>query len=76
MRNPRPRERAVWEAMAQGLSNRAIAERQGKSLKTVENTINRLFKSLDIHYNDQMTDARVLAALRLVVPAHFPQELE
>ena len=56
------REREVLELMAQGLSNRAIAERLVIDLKTVETHIARILTKLDLHQTPD-EHRRVLAVL-------------
>jgi DNA-binding NarL/FixJ family response regulator len=56
------RERDVLELMAQGLSNRAIAERLVIDLKTVETHIARILTKLDLHQTPD-EHRRVLAVL-------------
>lgn len=43
-----PRERAVLDALCEGLSNRAIAERLGRSERTVENHVAALLGKLQV----------------------------
>ena len=57
-----PRERQVLSWMAHGSSNSAIAERLILSRKTVENYINRIYQSLQLDHEDDVS-ARVLAVL-------------
>jgi DNA-binding NarL/FixJ family response regulator len=56
------RERDVLELMAQGLSNRAIAERLVIDVKTVETHIARILTKLDLHQTPD-EHRRVLAVL-------------
>ena len=56
------REREVLELMAQGLSNRAIAERLVIDVKTVETHIARILTKLDLHQTPD-EHRRVLAVL-------------
>jgi len=56
------REREVLELMAQGLSNRAIAERLVIDVKTVETHIARIMTKLDLHQTPD-EHRRVLAVL-------------
>ena len=56
------RERGVLELMAQGLSNRAIAERLVIDVKTVETHIARILTKLDLHQTPD-EHRRVLAVL-------------
>jgi DNA-binding NarL/FixJ family response regulator len=56
------RERDVLELMAQGLSNRAIAERLVIEVKTVETHIARILTKLDLHQTPD-EHRRVLAVL-------------
>jgi DNA-binding NarL/FixJ family response regulator len=56
------RERDVLELMAQGLSNRAIAERLVIDVKTVETHIARILVKLDLHQTPD-EHRRVLAVL-------------
>jgi DNA-binding NarL/FixJ family response regulator len=56
------REREVLELMAQGLSNKAIAERLVIDVKTVETHIARIMTKLDLHQTPD-EHRRVLAVL-------------
>jgi DNA-binding NarL/FixJ family response regulator len=56
------RERGVLELMAQGLSNRAVAERLVIDVKTVETHIARILTKLDLHQSPD-EHRRVLAVL-------------
>ena len=56
------REREVLELMAQGLSNRAIADRLVIDVKTVETHIARILTKLDLHQTPD-EHRRVLAVL-------------
>ncbi len=56
------REREVLELMAQGLSNRAVAERLVIDVKTVETHIARIMTKLDLHQTPD-EHRRVLAVL-------------
>jgi len=56
------REREVLELMAQGLSNRAIADRLVIEMKTVETHIARILTKLDLHQTPD-EHRRVLAVL-------------
>ena len=56
------REREVLELMAQGLSNRAIAERLVIDVKTVETHVARILIKLDLHQTPD-EHRRVLAVL-------------
>jgi DNA-binding NarL/FixJ family response regulator len=56
------RERDVLELMAQGLSNRAIAERLVIDVKTVETHVARILTKLDLHQTPD-EHRRVLAVL-------------
>lgn len=58
-----PRELEVLEAMAEGLSNRGIAERMFLSLSTVEKAISAIFDKLELP-GDEQTSRRVQAVLR------------
>jgi len=58
-----PREIEVLEAMAEGLSNRGIAERLFLSLSTVEKAISAIFDKLELT-GDEQTSRRVQAVLR------------
>ena len=57
------RERDVLSAMAEGMTNAAIAIELFMSEKTVETHISRIFQKLDLH-TDSGTNRRVLAVLR------------
>lgn len=56
------REQQILELMAQGLSNQAIFERLGLSLKTVEGYIANIFSKLDLEPADDV-HRRVVAVL-------------
>lgn len=58
-----PRERSVLEALAQGWTNAAIAQRQHVSLSAVEKNLNAVFDKLEL---PRTTDynRRILAVLR------------
>ena len=56
------READVLELMADGLSNRAIADRLNISVKSVEKCITAIFRNLDLKDQSQV-DRRVAAAL-------------
>ncbi|MGP5375302.1 response regulator transcription factor [Brachybacterium alimentarium] len=58
-----PRELEVLESMAEGLSNRGIAERLFLSLSTVEKAISAIFDKLELT-GDEQTSRRVQAVLR------------
>ena len=60
-----PRERLVLEAMAQGLSNPAIAEQLQVSVRAVEKHVTNIFDKLDLPVAPD-SDRRVLAVLRLL----------
>ncbi|WP_457935809.1 alpha/beta fold hydrolase [Mesorhizobium sp. 10J20-29] len=48
-----PSETEILELVAQGLDNRAIAERLGKSAKTVRNQLSTVFSKLGVHSRAQ-----------------------
>jgi PAS domain S-box-containing protein len=56
------RESAVLELMADGLSNRAIADEMNISIKSIEKCITAIFRNLDLHDRSKV-DRRVTAAL-------------
>ena len=58
-----PREQVVLEAMAQGLSNPAIANRLHVSVRAVEKHVTNIFDKLDLPVASD-SDRRVLAVLR------------
>ncbi|MGP5124924.1 LuxR C-terminal-related transcriptional regulator [Brachybacterium tyrofermentans] len=60
-----PRELEVLETMAEGLSNRGIAERLFLSLSTVEKAISAIFDKLELT-GDEQTSRRVRAVLRFL----------
>jgi DNA-binding NarL/FixJ family response regulator len=60
-----PREREVLEAMAEGMSNRGIAERLHLSVSTVEKAGSAIFDKLDLSGEEQ-SSRRVLAVLRFL----------
>ncbi|MCD1284531.1 MULTISPECIES: response regulator transcription factor [unclassified Brevibacterium] len=57
-----PRENEVLEAMAEGLSNRGIAERLYVSISSVEKAISAIFDKLGLHAGET-TSRRVAAVL-------------
>jgi len=48
-----PAEAALLDLVAEGLDNRAIAERLGKSVKTVRNQLSVIFSKLGVHTRSQ-----------------------
>jgi DNA-binding CsgD family transcriptional regulator len=60
-----PRENEVLDLMAQGLSNKAIAEQLHLSIKTVEPIVSSIFTKLRLPA-DATTNRRVLAVLALL----------
>jgi DNA-binding NarL/FixJ family response regulator len=60
-----PRERVVLDAMAQGLSNPAIAKRLQISVRAVEKHVTNIFDKLDLAVAGD-SDRRVLAVLRFL----------
>ena len=60
-----PREHLVLEAMAQGLSNPAIADRLNVTVRAVEKHVTNIFDKLDLPVAAD-SDRRVLAVLRLL----------
>lgn len=52
-----PAERAVAEAVVDGLSNAQIAGRRGTSLKTVANQLSHLFERFDVHSRTALVHA-------------------
>lgn len=48
-----PAEAALLDLVAEGLDNRAIAERLGKSAKTVRNQLSVIFSKLGVHSRSQ-----------------------
>jgi DNA-binding NarL/FixJ family response regulator len=60
-----PRERVVLDAMAQGLSNPAIAKRLQVSVRAVEKHVTNIFDKLDLAVAVD-SDRRVLAVLRFL----------
>ena len=56
------REQELMHLMAQGLRNGPISEAMGISRKTVENSLLRIYDSLDVA-SDARYDRRVLAVL-------------
>ncbi len=60
-----PRELAVLEAMAQGMSNPAIAHRLHVSVRAVEKHVTNIFDKLDLPPAGD-SDRRVLAVLRFL----------
>lgn len=61
------REREVLQLMAEGASNRGIADRASISLRTVESHVGRILDKLDIP-NDEQDHRRVLAVLHALRP--------
>lgn len=60
-----PRENEVLDLIAQGLSNKAIAEQLHLSIKTVEPVVGSIFTKLQLPV-DETTNRRVLAVLALL----------
>jgi DNA-binding NarL/FixJ family response regulator len=58
-----PRERDVLEAMAEGLTNPAIADRMHVSVRAVEKHVTNIFDKLGVSVSSD-NDRRVLAVLR------------
>lgn len=58
------REREILGLIAEGYSNRAIADQLTITVKSVENSINRLFHKLGIDSRDETTQPRVAAVLQ------------
>lgn len=58
-----PRERTVLEALAQGLTNAAIAKKLHISLSSVEKNLNAVFDKLELPHTDGYS-RRILAVLR------------
>ena len=58
-----PRQIALLQLMAQGYSNKAIAERMFLAPKTIENMIGTLYNDLGIDSSSSATHARVQATL-------------
>jgi pimeloyl-ACP methyl ester carboxylesterase/DNA-binding CsgD family transcriptional regulator len=48
-----PAEKAILDLVAKGLDNRTIAQRLGKSEKTVRNQLSAIFDKLDVHSRSQ-----------------------
>ena len=48
-----PAEAAILDLVAEGLDNRSIAERLGKSAKTVRNQLSVIFSKLGVHSRSQ-----------------------
>ena len=48
-----PAEAELLDLVAEGLDNRAIAERLGKSVKTVRNQLSMIFSKLGVHNRSQ-----------------------
>jgi DNA-binding NarL/FixJ family response regulator len=44
-----PREREVLDLLAEGLANRAVAERLGISTRTAQKHVENLFKKFNVH---------------------------
>lgn len=60
-----PRENEVLDLIAQGLSNKAIADRLHLSIKTVEPVVSSIFTKLQLP-SDETANRRVLAVLALL----------
>ncbi len=58
-----PRERTVLEALAQGLTNTAIANEPHISLSSVEKNLNAVFEKLELSHTSGYS-RRILAVLR------------
>lgn len=58
-----PRQREIVELMAQGYSNKAIAQRLVLTEKSVENHLTRIYQQLGIAASDPSTHQRVQVAL-------------
>ena len=58
-----PRQREIVDLIAQGYSNKAIAERLVLTEKSVENHITRIYQQVDIDTHDPVTHPRVQVAL-------------
>ncbi|BAU81419.1 response regulator receiver protein [Streptomyces laurentii] len=58
-----PRERTVLEALAQGLTNAAIAKKLHISLSSVEKNLNAVFDKLELSHTEGYS-RRILAVLR------------
>lgn len=65
------RERQILGLIAEGYSNRAISERTKITVKSVENTINRLFHKLGLDNHDGSIQPRVAAVLRYLRETRF-----
>lgn len=57
------RQLTLFELMAQGYNNKAIAQRMGLSLKTVENMVGLLYRDLGLNFGSSERHARVEATL-------------
>lgn len=49
-----PREREVLQLLAEGLANRAVAERLGISTRTAQKHVENLFKKFNVHERQQL----------------------
>ena len=59
------REEQILGLLAEGLSNRQMAERLGLRPQTVKNHVRRVFEKLDVH-----SRLELIGALRLQVPRY------
>lgn len=66
------RERQILGLIAEGYSNRAISERVTITVKSVENTINRLYNKLGIDSHNTSIQPRVAAVLRYLRETRVP----
>lgn len=58
-----PRQLEVLELIAQGCSNRGIAQQLGVSVKSVENNVNEIFSRLNLDKGNHQVHSRVTAVL-------------
>ena len=65
-------QREILHLMAQGFSNRAIAEQRGVSLSNIEQRISEIFKAFDLTANDDVVP-RVEAIRRYVAISGVPE---
>ena len=69
-----PQAMRVLAAVATGASNSVIAEELGVTVRSVENTISALLKSLDIDTKSGQVNARVALTLAYLAMAGAPRE--
>ena len=71
MTNLTNRELETLALIAEGYSNRAIAERLVVTLKSAENLVSRIFQKLEIETSNVQIQPRVAAVLRYLEETRF-----